>query len=86
MQRNAASVMANMAEGFAQRGSGEFAHFLSIAKGSCAELKSHLYVAVDCELLEKAQMDFPFEMADEVARMLSSLERAIKNRKFAPRD
>ena len=39
--------MANIAEGFERGGDREFIQFLSNSKGSCGEVKSHLYVALD---------------------------------------
>jgi len=39
------SIMANIAEDFERSGSGEFQQFLAVAKGSCGEVLSHLYVA-----------------------------------------
>ena len=47
MQRSAVSIMANLAEGFERGKRTEFHQFISVAKSSCAELRSHLYVAVD---------------------------------------
>ena len=46
-QRAAVSIMANIAEGFERNRPGEFHQYLSTAKASCAEVRSHLYVALD---------------------------------------
>ena len=47
IQRAAVSIMSNLAEGFERGGRAEFHQFVVIAKGSCAELRSQLYVALD---------------------------------------
>ena len=52
IQRAAVSSMANVAEGFDRKRSAEFHQFLSIAKASCAEVRSHLYVALDVGYLD----------------------------------
>ena len=55
IQRAAVSTMANIAEGFERNRSGEFHQFLSVAKGSCAEVRSHLYVAHDAGYLSQSR-------------------------------
>ncbi len=54
-RRAAVSVMSNIAEGFERGGAAEFRHFLLIAKGSCGEVISQLYVALDIGYLQEDQ-------------------------------
>ena len=51
MIRAAVSIAANIAEGHARATRKDYTHFVSIAKGSTAELETLLLIAVDAELL-----------------------------------
>lgn len=53
IRRASVSIMSNIAEGFERSGTGEFAQFLAIAKGSAGEVRSQLYVALDQNYLPK---------------------------------
>ena len=70
MQRAAVSIMANIAEGFERGGRGEFHQFLSTAKASCAEVRSHLYVALDVGYLD--QTTFSHLLAEQKKLLESS--------------
>jgi four helix bundle protein len=47
IQRAAVSIMTNIAEGFERGGNKEFIYFLTIARGSAAEVKSLGYAGLD---------------------------------------
>ena len=71
IQRASVSTIANVAEGFERGGDKEFIQFLSNSKGSCGEVKSHLYVALDQAYITPAGFDQLYGQASEVARLLS---------------
>jgi four helix bundle protein len=52
IRRAVISITSNVAEGFERDGRQEFIQFLSIAKGSCGEVRSQLYLAQDQGYLE----------------------------------
>lgn len=67
IQRAAVSVMNNIAEGTEAVSVSMFKKFLSIAKGSCAEVRSLLYVASDLNYMEPPKV----EELQEKCKMLS---------------
>ena len=79
LQRAAVSIMANIAEGFGRRGRQEFIQFLKIARGSCSEVESHLYVALDAKLIEKSGFDRLKSQAESTGRKLSAFIRYLSN-------
>jgi four helix bundle protein len=78
IQGAATSSMANIAEGFERRSDKEFVQFLYIAMASTAEVKSHLYVALDQAYIEKKQFDDIYEQAGKTAKMISSLIKYLR--------
>jgi four helix bundle protein len=81
LQRAAVSIMANIAEGFERNRSGEFHQFLSIAKGSCAEVRSHLYAAHDAGYLDKTRFTEALIQAEEVGRIIGGLRASVAGQK-----
>ena len=76
------SVMANLAEGLGRQGNAEFIQFLSIAKASSAELRSHIQCACDFGLITDEKGSEINSLANEVEAMIATLMRKIKNSKF----
>jgi four helix bundle protein len=79
MRRAVVSIMANIAEGY-ERDSGDkdFKHFLSIAKGSAGELRSHLHIALDTGAISPGDFQRATDLACEVGRMLNSFMSYLK--------
>jgi four helix bundle protein len=76
-QRAALSVPSNVAEGSERGSSKDFAHFLNIAKGSCGELRTQLYIARKLELLAKPAFDALVKESKELSAMLEGLRRSM---------
>ena len=76
--------MANLAEGFERGSSAEFHQFIVTSKGSCAELISHLYVALDIGYIKKEEFETINAQAAEVSRILGGLKSSILKRKLNP--
>jgi len=72
MQRAAVSIMSNVAEGFERGGNQEFIQFLYIAKGSCGEVRSQIYVALDEDYVDP-------KTAESLLAILKRLSSMIKH-------
>jgi four helix bundle protein len=83
IQRAAVSVMSNLAEGFERGRPAEFHQFLSVAKASCAELRSQLYVALDVGYLDQKQFENLIALAQEVGRIVGGLRAAVERNRDA---
>ena len=71
MRSASVSIMSNIAEGFERGGDKEFVQFLSTAKGSCGEVRSQLYVALDQSYITPAGFDTLHAGTVELGRLVS---------------
>ena len=78
--RAAASIPANIAEGNARSARKDYAHFISIARGSVAEVETFLQLAVRVQLVSPDEVSVALALADELGRMLNVMrDRLSKN-------
>ncbi|MDQ2787793.1 MAG: four helix bundle protein [Chloroflexota bacterium] len=73
IQRAAVSIMSNIAEGCERGSRAEFHRFLTIAKASCAEVRSQLYLAHDLGYLDTITFERLQKDAEEVSRIIGGL-------------
>ena len=83
MRRAAISVPSNIAEGYERTRPREFHRFLCIAKASCAELRTQLYIAADVGYITEEHLRELLDTAEEVGRVIGGL-RATVARKANP--
>ena len=77
LQRAAVSVMNNIAEGYERKGNKEFVKFLYIAKGSCAEVRSMLYIALDLRYINDKEFDTYQDRCLHISSMLSNFIKKL---------
>lgn len=77
LRRAAVSVPSNIAEGRGRLGAGEFRRFISIARGSVAELQTQLAVAVALRFIDAKEIAPLSEKLDRLSKMLFSLYRSL---------
>ena len=80
IRRAAVSVPANIAEGAARKGTGEFLQFLGVASGSLAETETFLVLAERLHMLTPEQTHPVQQQAADVGRMLNGLKRSLRSK------
>ena len=77
IRRAVISIPSNIAEGQGRNSSKEFIHFLSIAKGSKAELETQLLLCVRINYLKELEIEKAMSLVEEVGKMLHSLQKRL---------
>ncbi len=77
IQRASISIGNNIAEGFERRSNKEFKQFLYIAKGSCGEVRSMLYIAIELKYISKREFDQISNLSLEISKLISGLIKKL---------
>lgn len=77
LQRASVSIMNNVAEGFERRSNRELMNFLYIAKGSCGEVRSMLYLALKLGYISNEEYSKCYNYCLEISRLLVGFIKSL---------
>lgn len=76
--RSGLSIPSNIAEGITRESTPEKCRFLNIAYGSCAELRTQIYIGTRIEYIDKATSKAWLNETKEISIMLNALKKSLK--------
>jgi four helix bundle protein len=79
LRRAAVSVPSNIAEGQSRQTSKEFLNFLSIARGSLAEVHTQIIIAARLKYVGQPDSEKLLDAVSEVRKLLSGLIRSLRS-------
>ena len=79
VRRSAASIPANIAEGYGRESPASYQNFLRIAQGSTKELETHLLIASRIKLASEAETEPLLAMSESVGKLIRLLIRSLQN-------
>jgi len=82
IRRAVVSVLSNIAEGFERGTRDEFLYFLYIAKGSCGEVRSQLYIALDQKFVTQDEFNNAYEKSKQVSAVLYKFIEGFKSKGY----
>lgn len=72
------SISSNIAEGMERQTATDKARFLTIAKGSCGELRTQIYIGMEIDYIDREQGKRWIQETQELSAMLVGLSRSLK--------
>ena len=84
IERAGLSIPSNIAEGSERGSTKDFAHFLNFSKGSCAELRTQLYIARKLTVLDRNDFERLVSETKEVSAMLEGVRRSVLKKAQPP--
>ncbi len=80
--RAALSIPSNIAEGHERNSRKEYVQFLRIAKGSCGELRTQLYIGMEADLLDRDAASVLIDETNQISRMLGAMISKLRESKL----
>ena len=77
LRRAGVSVASNIAEGYGRTSSGEYKHFLGMARGSLNEVKTQLVITRELGFGNPEAVQTANGLAEEVSKLLTSFLRGL---------
>jgi len=75
--RASVSIMNNIAEGFERKSDNEFKQYLFIAKGSCGEVRSMIYLAFESDYISEEEYLNFLKLSREISKIISGLIKTL---------
>jgi len=83
IRRSSVSIASNIAEGFERGTKHEFINYLFIARGSCGEVRSQIYIAYNQSYISENEFENAISLCKKTSSLLYALIKAIKEKSFS---
>jgi four helix bundle protein len=80
IRRSSVSIVSNIAEGFERGTKHEFINYLFIAKGSCGETRSQVYIAYNQGYINKEEFESAISLCKRTSSLLYALIKSVKEK------